>query len=106
MLLQRVKMNTADTRAVIDGGRVTEIAARPMLNLHFPELSVFSQPLAGEFAARRGLLERLVFPVGYGIEIGTLIDAWRLVGLQSLAQSDLGTRQSTLFTFPMQRNEG
>ncbi len=87
MLLQRVKMNTADTRAVIDGGRVTEIAARPMLNLHFPDLSVFSQPLAGEFAARRGLLERLAFPVGYGIEIGTLIDAWGTFALLTVLLS-------------------
>ena len=89
-----------------DGGRVTEIAARPMLNLHFPELSVFSQPLAGEFAAKRGILEQLAFPVGYGIEIGTLIDAWRLVGLHSLAQSDLGTRQSMTSSFLNKRSEG
>ena len=78
---------------------MTELAARPLLNLHFPELSGFSQPLAGEFAARRGLLEKLKFPVGYGIEIGTLIDSWRLAGLQALAQSDLGTRQSKLPRF-------
>ena len=77
-----------------------------MLNLHFPKLSVFSQPLAGEFAARRGLLEQLAFPVGYGIEIGTLIDAWCLVGLQALGQSDLGTRQSEFFTFLNEQNEG
>ena len=77
-----------------EGGRVTELTARPLLNAHFPQLAGFRQPLAGEFAARRCLLERLDFPVGYGIEIGTLIDAWRLVGLRGLAQVDLGTRQS------------
>ena len=70
------------------------------------ELSAFSQPLAGEFAARRGLLEQLAFPVGYGIEIGTLIDAWRLVGLHTLAQSDLGTRQSRTTTFLNKRMRG
>ena len=76
------------------GGRVTELMARPILNLHYPELGCFAQPLAGEFAARRSLLERLPFPVGYGIEIGSLIDAWRMVGLDGLAETDLGTRQN------------
>lgn len=77
-----------------EGGRVTELTARPLLNLHFPQLAGFQQPLAGEFAARRSLLENLDFPVGYGIEIGSLIDAWKLVGLMGLAEVDLGTRQS------------
>ncbi|MFZ1924986.1 MAG: glucosyl-3-phosphoglycerate synthase [Solirubrobacteraceae bacterium] len=76
------------------GGRVTELMARPLLNLHAPELAVFDQPLAGETAARRGLLERLPFSAGYGVEIAMLIDAWRLVGLEGLAQVDLGTRQT------------
>lgn len=77
-----------------EGGRVTEMAARPMLNRHFPQLAGFRQPLAGEFAARRSLLEKLNFPVGYGIEVGTLIDTWRIAGLRGLAEVDLGTRQS------------
>jgi glucosyl-3-phosphoglycerate synthase len=77
-----------------EGGRVTELTARPLLNQHFPQLAGFRQPLAGEFAARRPLLEKIDFPVGYGIEIGSLIDAWRLVGLRGLAEVDLGTRQS------------
>jgi glucosyl-3-phosphoglycerate synthase len=77
-----------------DGGRVTELLARPLLNLHAPELAVFDQPLAGEMAARRGLLERLPFSVGYGVEIAMLIDAWREVGLDGLAQVDLGVRQN------------
>ena len=82
------------------GGRVTEILARPLLNGHFPELAGFRQPLAGEFAARRGLLKDLKFPVGYGVEIGTLIDASRLVGMAPLAECDLGTRQSKWW-FPL-----
>lgn len=77
-----------------EGGRVTELLARPLLNLHFPELAVFAQPLAGETAGRRGLFERLPFPVGYGVEIANLIDAARMCGLGALAQVDLGTRQN------------
>jgi glucosyl-3-phosphoglycerate synthase len=77
-----------------EGGRVTELMARPLLNLHFPLLAGFAQPLAGEFAARRPLLERLPFPVGYGIEIATLIDALDDVGLDALAECRLGTRQN------------
>jgi glucosyl-3-phosphoglycerate synthase len=76
------------------GGRVTEIMARPILNMHWPELAVFRQPLAGEFAARRTMLEELHFPVGYGVEIGTLIDAYHLVGLDALAEVDIGQRQN------------
>ena len=60
-----------------EGGRVTELMARPLLNLHRPELAGFAQPLAGEVAARRELLERLAFPVGYGVEIAMLLDALR-----------------------------
>ena len=68
--------------------------ARPRLNLHAPELAVFDQPLAGETAARRGLLERIPFSAGYGVEIAMLIDAWRIAGLDGLAQVDLGVRQN------------
>jgi glucosyl-3-phosphoglycerate synthase len=76
------------------GGRVTELMARPLLNLHAPELAVFDQPLAGETAARRELLEQLRFSVGYGVEIAMLIDAGRLAGIDALAQVDLGVRQN------------
>jgi glycosyltransferase involved in cell wall biosynthesis len=76
------------------GGRVTELMARPLLNLHAPELAVFDQPLAGETAARRQLLERLPFAAGYGVEIAMLIDVWRSVGLDGMAQVDLGARQN------------
>ncbi len=76
------------------GGRVTELLARPLLNLHRPELAGFVQPLAGEIAARRSLLERLSFPVGYGVEIAMLLDAHERVGIDALAQADLGERQN------------
>jgi glucosyl-3-phosphoglycerate synthase len=76
-----------------EGGRVTELMARPLLNLCEPLLSGFAQPLAGEFAARRTLLESIPFPVGYGVEIGVLIDALRACGLDSLAECHLGTRR-------------
>ncbi|MEU0070565.1 glucosyl-3-phosphoglycerate synthase [Streptomyces sp. NPDC006332] len=74
------------------GGRVTELMARPLLNMHWPQLAGFVQPLGGEYAARRSLLEQLPFPVGYGVELGMLVDALHLVGLDSLAQVDLGVR--------------
>jgi glucosyl-3-phosphoglycerate synthase len=76
------------------GGRVTELVARPLLNLFAPELAGFRQPLAGEVAARRELLEALPFPVGYGVETSMMIDAVRLTGIDALAQVDLGTRQN------------
>jgi glucosyl-3-phosphoglycerate synthase len=77
-----------------EGGRVTELVARPLLNLHFPSLSGFTQPLAGEIAIRRDLFERLSVPVGYGVEIAMLIDALGLAGLDGLAEVDLGARQN------------
>jgi glycosyltransferase involved in cell wall biosynthesis len=77
-----------------EGGRVTELMARPLLNFHEPRLAGFAQPLAGEFAARRSLLAALPFPVGYGVEIAVLIDALRRAGLDALAESDLGRRQN------------
>ncbi len=75
------------------GGRVTELMARPLLNMHWPRLAGFVQPLGGEYAARRSLLERLPFPVGYGVELGMLVDALHLVGLDALAQVDVGVRR-------------
>ncbi|MDV7214459.1 glucosyl-3-phosphoglycerate synthase [Streptomyces prunicolor] len=75
------------------GGRVTEMMARPLLNMHWPQLAGFVQPLGGEYAARRSLLEQLPFPVGYGIELGMLVDALHLVGLDALAQVDVGVRK-------------
>ncbi|GGX63545.1 glucosyl-3-phosphoglycerate synthase [Streptomyces minutiscleroticus] len=75
------------------GGRVTELMARPLLNMHWPRLAGFVQPLGGEYAARRSLLERLPFPVGYGVELGLLVDALHTVGLDALAQVDVGERK-------------
>jgi glucosyl-3-phosphoglycerate synthase len=76
------------------GGRVTELTARPLLNRFYPDLAGFRQPLAGELAARRALLERLPFSTGYAVEIALLIDAWKAVGLDGLAQVDLELRQN------------
>ncbi|WP_326797586.1 glucosyl-3-phosphoglycerate synthase [Streptomyces sp. NBC_01808] len=81
------------TGATGQGGRVTELVARPLLNLHWPLLAGFVQPLGGEYAARRSLLERLPFPVGYGVELGLLVDALHTVGLGALAQVDVGVRR-------------
>ncbi|MDF6019656.1 glucosyl-3-phosphoglycerate synthase [Streptomyces sp. JH34] len=75
------------------GGRVTELVARPLLNLHWPRLAGFVQPLGGEYAVRRSLLEQLPFPVGYGVELGLLVDALHTVGLDALAQVDVGVRK-------------
>lgn len=74
------------------GGRVTELVARPLLNLHWPELAGVVQPLAGEYAARRGLLELLPFPTGYGVELALLVDTLTVAGLDSIAQVDVGER--------------
>ncbi len=71
------------------GGRVNHLTARPALALLYPELAQIRQPLAGEVAARRELLERLPFATGYGVEVAMLIDAWRAVGLEGIAQVDL-----------------
>jgi glucosyl-3-phosphoglycerate synthase len=77
-----------------EGGRVTELTARPLLNLFYPELAAVRQPLAGEIAARRELLERLPFVTGYGVDIALLLDAYRDGGLDALAQVDLDVRQN------------
>ncbi|HEX5017432.1 MAG TPA: glucosyl-3-phosphoglycerate synthase [Actinomycetes bacterium] len=75
------------------GGRVTELVARPLLNVHWRALAGFVQPLAGEYAARRSLLERLPFPTGYGVELALLVDTEAEVGLDAMAQVDLGHRR-------------
>src|SRR5205807_7412143 len=76
------------------GGRVTELTARPLLNLFYPDLAAVEQPLAGEIAARRSLLEHLPFVSGYGVDIALLLDAYRAIGLEGLAQVDLDVRQN------------
>ncbi len=74
------------------GGRVTELLARPLLNLFWPELSGLVQPLSGEYAARRQLLESIPFFTGYGVEIGMLIDTVLQRGPDAIAQVDVRTR--------------
>jgi glucosyl-3-phosphoglycerate synthase len=87
-------LRTGEISLPHEGGRVTELMARPLINLHEPSLAGFAQPLAGEFAVRRPLLEAIPFPAGYGVEIAVLIDAVRLVGLDALAECHLGARQN------------
>ena len=74
------------------GGRVTELMARPLINLFFPELSGIVQPLSGEYAGRRSLLETLPFFTGYAVEIGLLIDILEQAGLSAIGQVDLERR--------------
>ena len=75
------------------GGRVTELTARPLLARFFPELSFVRQPLAGEYAGTRLLLERLPYLAGWGVDIGLLLDAARIAGPSAIRQVDLGTRR-------------
>ncbi len=77
-----------------EGGRVTELTARPLLKAFYPDLAGVEQPLAGEIAARRELLERLPFVTGYGVDIALLIDGYREAGLDAIAQVDLEIRQN------------
>jgi glucosyl-3-phosphoglycerate synthase len=79
-------------RRVMGGGRVTELVARPLLNLHWPALAGVAQPLAGEYAVRRDLIESLPIPCGYGVEFALLVDTYDRHGLNALAQVDLGER--------------
>jgi glucosyl-3-phosphoglycerate synthase len=80
-------------KSVADGGgRVTELMAKPLLNLLYPQLAGFVQPLAGEFAASRELFRSIPFFTGYGVEAGIMIDALDELGLDALAQVDLGER--------------
>ena len=76
------------------GGRVTELTARPLLQAFYPELGDVRQPLAGEFAARRELLERMPFCTGYAVEMGLLLDVHAAAGIDALAQVDLDSRQN------------
>lgn len=75
-----------------EGGRVTELVARPVIDLWWPELAGVVQPLAGEWAARRSLMESLTVPTGYGVEIASLLDTHTRHGLDAIAQVDLGSR--------------
>lgn len=74
------------------GGRVTELVARPLLNLHWPALTHVVQPLAGEWAIRRDTFTALSVPIGYGVELAALIDVYERGGLDAIAQVDLASR--------------
>ncbi len=82
----------SDGSTSTEGGRVTELVARPLISLWWPDLAGVVQPLAGEWAARRGLMESLPIPVGYGVELATLMDTVSRHGLDAVAQVDLGSR--------------
>jgi glucosyl-3-phosphoglycerate synthase len=75
------------------GGRVTELMARPLLRAFYPELAELVQPLAGEFAGRRELFERIPWATGYAAEIAMDIDIWKRVGSDGIAQVDIGERR-------------
>ena len=74
------------------GGRVTEILIRPLFSLFFPDLTSIIQPLSGEYAVRRNVLESIPFPIGYGVETSHLIDVYAMHGLKAFAQTDLDQR--------------
>lgn len=82
----------APTGLVEGGARVTELVARPLINLVWPELSGFIQPLSGEYAIRRNLAREVPFLTGYAVDLGLLIDVYVLYGLERIAQADLGLR--------------
>jgi len=78
--------------AAYEGGRVTELVARPLVALQHPKLGGLVQPLAGEWAVRRSLFESLHVPTGYAVELAALVDTARLLGVDAIAQVDLGRR--------------
>jgi glucosyl-3-phosphoglycerate synthase len=78
----------------VDGGRVTELTARPLLSAFYPELAGFVQPLAGEVAARRATFDNLPFACGYAIETSMLLHARDVVGIERMAQVDLDVRRN------------
>ncbi len=77
----------------LDGGRVTELVARPLIALLYPKLGGLVQPLAGEWAVRRSLFSSLRVPVGYAVELAALVDTLASRGLEAIAQVDLGLRE-------------
>jgi glucosyl-3-phosphoglycerate synthase len=89
---ERPLADGSEDSGAYEGGRVTELVARPLLNLLFPELSGLVQPLAGEWAVRRNLFEQLALPTGYAVETTALIDTAELLGIEAIAQVHLGRR--------------
>lgn len=90
---ERPLMATGTERMRMAGGRVTELLVRPLFNAFYPELAVLQQPLSGEYAGRREILEQLPFFIGYGVETGLLIDIYEKFGLDIIAQVDLDWRE-------------
>lgn len=74
------------------GGRVTEILVRPLFSMFLPELSAIIQPLSGEYAVRRDVLEKIAFPIGYGVETSHILDVYKQWGMNAFAQTDLDQR--------------
>lgn len=81
-----------DTMRFSGGGRVTQLLIRPLFNLFYPDLGSLIQPLSGEYAGRREILEQLPFFIGYGVETGLLIDIYKRFGIECIAQTDLDRR--------------
>ena len=81
-----------EAEGAAQGGRVTELMARPLISLWWPALSGVIQPLAGEWAVRRSLLRALAIPCGYGVEFAVLVDTYSSLGSEAIAQVDLGVR--------------
>jgi glucosyl-3-phosphoglycerate synthase len=88
----RRPLKVGDTLQAGGGGRVTELVARPLINLFYPELSGIVQPLSGEYAGRRTALEQMPFSIGYGVETGLLLDLVERYGISGIAQVDLRKR--------------
>lgn len=84
---------TGGAEVLTGGGRVTELTARPLIDLLWPQLAGVAQPLGGEYAGRRTLLERLQYDAGYAVELGLLVDTLAAIGLDGIAQVHLGTRR-------------
>jgi glucosyl-3-phosphoglycerate synthase len=91
-LVKSAAQRTWEGGATTGGGRVTELTVRPLLALLWPEVAHVAQPLAGEYAADRALLETLPFERGYGVELGLLLDTLREFGARAIGQVDLGMR--------------
>ena len=85
-------LDDGSVRPGLQGGRVTELVARPLLSLYWPDLREVVQPLAGEWAIRRETFAGLPVPVGYGVEMSTLLDVFQAYGMGAIAQVDLGAR--------------
>lgn len=90
---QRPDVNHSENQLkVSEGGRVTELVARPLLSMCFPELASFRQPLSGEIAFRRSIAKKIPLTMGYGFDVGLLVDTYLTFGIESISEVDLGSR--------------